>query len=891
MNAMSKSSKGSGCGCGGGCGGSSGGCGCGGGQTSAAQCVSGDVGCATGGGQGYSRPHFFAGQLLTEEDLQALGDYVIGKNRLHNRHLFGDGVVCGLEVTCNPCGGGTVVVQPGYALDCCGNDLLLSCPTELDVNAMARDLRRNLLGGYDCGDPCADKKKKPEQKPPAETPAPAPTGANMMATPDRTQPAGQTIEPRQPDRLRHYCLYALYCEEKTDPVSPYATDDGCAFQSCQPTRVREGVGFELRCRSCECRGEDILTRLCGCLGNVEVTRESTRNTDALATFVRLNTQRNQSYKATTLTSDDASRALSNLAKSRESLRSLFVVAAQPSAATTTARVATQPAETAQPSAEDKSVAVEKPAASASAALGGVELERSVLEIRDAATHLAAFYAASQSAATPSAGANSAEELAVAKRELLRATAEARAAIKATPASALEHAYYASILVGAERLAKSERPEVEIGARSLRAMSLGINMDAQTKAMTLQRVQALREALLDALDASPRISDCRLRSDVRAVSLPASEQGSDEELLAAARALTDAWERYQLDCVCASFNPPCSTCDDTGVLLACLVVDEATCEVVEICNIKRKFVISPTALRYWLPPLNLLGDLLEKLCCDEPLCEDEDTVEDRPSQDMTSIVSRLFRFDPSVQRDIRSALLKFVNRLCNPEPERRPSEGTVTPAPQPGFAPNNVGDVTRANIISSIRAAFVTPPAEAARTAVAFAPAPTRSPAEIVGEAMKDPATRAALLRVFEQETGKSAPTREELTADIEREVKARIESAAAAPQDEAAIERKVEERLAAALSKERMSASVVEALRGEPVTKLIGELVEGLSAPDTAGGGATADAAVAAAIEKLKLTDVAKDLRELRRVKTENADLKKNLSALETRLKKLEGRT
>ena len=93
-----------------------------------------------------------------------------------------------------------------------------------------------------------------------------------------------------------------------------------------------------------------------------------------------------------------------------------------------------------------------------------------------------------------------------------------------------------------------------------------------------------------------------------------------------------------------------------------------------------------------------------------------------------------------------------------------------------------------------------------------------------------------------------------------------------------------------------MSASVVEALRGEPVTKLIGELVEGLSATDTTavGGEAvegTANAAVAAAIEKLKLTDVAKDLRELKRVKTENADLKKNLSALETRLKKLEGRT
>src|SRR4029079_11311027 len=79
------------------------------------------------------------------------------KNRLHNRYLFGQGVVCGFEVTCQPCGGGKVVVHPGYALDCCGNDVVLSCAQTLDVNALVRDLRQRLLGGYDCGDPCAER--------------------------------------------------------------------------------------------------------------------------------------------------------------------------------------------------------------------------------------------------------------------------------------------------------------------------------------------------------------------------------------------------------------------------------------------------------------------------------------------------------------------------------------------------------------------------------------------------------------------------------------------------------------------------------------------------------------------------------------------------------------
>ena len=102
--------------------------------------------------QTFVRPNFFAGQLLTEDDLQALTGYVTGKDRLHNRLLFGPGVVCGLDVACDPCGGGTVTVRPGYALDCCGNDIVVGCPERVDVNALVHDLRVRSLGA-DCGDP------------------------------------------------------------------------------------------------------------------------------------------------------------------------------------------------------------------------------------------------------------------------------------------------------------------------------------------------------------------------------------------------------------------------------------------------------------------------------------------------------------------------------------------------------------------------------------------------------------------------------------------------------------------------------------------------------------------------------------------------------------------
>jgi hypothetical protein len=70
------------------------------------------------------RPRFFAGQLLTEAELNSEQSYVRAKNRLHNRYLHGWGVVCGLEVVCHDCAG-QVTIKPGYALDPCGEDIVV----------------------------------------------------------------------------------------------------------------------------------------------------------------------------------------------------------------------------------------------------------------------------------------------------------------------------------------------------------------------------------------------------------------------------------------------------------------------------------------------------------------------------------------------------------------------------------------------------------------------------------------------------------------------------------------------------------------------------------------------------------------------------------------------
>jgi hypothetical protein len=78
------------------------------------------------------RARFFGGQRLSAEDLVSEQDYVLLKNRLHNRFLHGWGVVCGLELGCGECPG-EVKVLSGYALDPCGNDVVVPCVQRFDV--------------------------------------------------------------------------------------------------------------------------------------------------------------------------------------------------------------------------------------------------------------------------------------------------------------------------------------------------------------------------------------------------------------------------------------------------------------------------------------------------------------------------------------------------------------------------------------------------------------------------------------------------------------------------------------------------------------------------------------------------------------------------------------
>jgi hypothetical protein len=78
------------------------------------------------------RTRFFAGQLLSEADLNNEQSYWLARQRLHNRYLVGWGVVCGMQVVCGECAG-WVTVNPGYAIDPCGNDVIVCAAQNFNV--------------------------------------------------------------------------------------------------------------------------------------------------------------------------------------------------------------------------------------------------------------------------------------------------------------------------------------------------------------------------------------------------------------------------------------------------------------------------------------------------------------------------------------------------------------------------------------------------------------------------------------------------------------------------------------------------------------------------------------------------------------------------------------
>jgi hypothetical protein len=108
-----------------------------------------------------ARLNYFFGQVLGPDDLRVEQAYFHEKLRLHNRCLHGFGVVCGLLVEPEPpphgdadrCVPGEerprVRLEPGFALDCDGNEIVVREPCAIDLwEALGPDGQRAVEAGH-----------------------------------------------------------------------------------------------------------------------------------------------------------------------------------------------------------------------------------------------------------------------------------------------------------------------------------------------------------------------------------------------------------------------------------------------------------------------------------------------------------------------------------------------------------------------------------------------------------------------------------------------------------------------------------------------------------------------------------------------------------------------
>ena len=78
------------------------------------------------------RPKYNNGQVLTANDLADEQQYFIEKFKRHNRYLHGWGIISGLTILIR---NKEILVEPGYAIDCAGNEIVLNERLKCDLPA------------------------------------------------------------------------------------------------------------------------------------------------------------------------------------------------------------------------------------------------------------------------------------------------------------------------------------------------------------------------------------------------------------------------------------------------------------------------------------------------------------------------------------------------------------------------------------------------------------------------------------------------------------------------------------------------------------------------------------------------------------------------------------
>lgn len=156
----------------------------------------------------FCRPNYFCGHLLTDADLTLQQRYVIEKNKLYHRALDGYGVVCGLKLTCDCDCKGQILIHDGFAIDDCGNDLVVCETQRFDVIGALKN--KGLL---------------------------------------LTDPPEDDCEPRRYHSRCDFkqCFYITICydEHESDYETPFQSSCTAGPKQCMPTRTHECVRFDI----------------------------------------------------------------------------------------------------------------------------------------------------------------------------------------------------------------------------------------------------------------------------------------------------------------------------------------------------------------------------------------------------------------------------------------------------------------------------------------------------------------------------------------------------------------------------------------------------------------------------------------------------------------------
>ncbi|WP_440956060.1 hypothetical protein ACSAZK_03660 [Methanosarcina sp. Mfa9] len=80
----------------------------------------------------FKRVRYFHGMLMSDRDFTEEQIYHIEKRKLLNKMLHGWGIVCGFDLKAASPESSEIIITPGMALDCKGNEIYLD--RELKIN-------------------------------------------------------------------------------------------------------------------------------------------------------------------------------------------------------------------------------------------------------------------------------------------------------------------------------------------------------------------------------------------------------------------------------------------------------------------------------------------------------------------------------------------------------------------------------------------------------------------------------------------------------------------------------------------------------------------------------------------------------------------------------------